>query len=401
MTTKKWLGLCGLALLVPAWGMLWATDATITRTTGRVLVLVNERTLEGEIQREGDEYCVRRTSGEVWVPGSKVLCMCSSWDEAYAYLRSQANLRDADERMRIARWCQLHGLRKQALAEVTAAVDLRPNDQEAQRWERLLKRALVSSRQATNGTGPPPTPPLPPSLPPVDISQESMTAFIGQVQPILMNACASCHATNRGGDFRLMRSYHGGMLNQRATQFNLSAVMAEIDVQRPRISPLLVKAISSHGQASQAPLRGRQTAAFQHLEEWVETTLAQNPQLVEEPARVSGNRPSSVANAKSTNETPQAAPAVNSADSLPIGMAGDAQDRVANPVVALSSPANGATISGQGPGPRVEGNTLAGKPLAPAAFPMANPNPLKPVAPPADEFSGEIFNQQWHGDKSR
>ena len=32
-----------------------------------MLVLENERTLEGDIRREGDRYCVRRAVGEVWV----------------------------------------------------------------------------------------------------------------------------------------------------------------------------------------------------------------------------------------------------------------------------------------------------------------------------------------------
>jgi hypothetical protein len=362
-----------------------------TRTTGRVLVLVNERTLEGEIQREGDEYCVRRTSGEVWVPGSKVLCLCRTWDEAHAYLRTQANLRDADERMRLAHWCQLHGLRKQALAEVDAAVDLRPDDQEACRLQRLLRRAVASSGQPKPATAPPPVPALPPSLPPVDIGQESMTAFIGQVQPILMNACASCHATNRGGAFKLMRSGYGGMLNQRATQFNLSAVMAQIDVNRPRISPLLVKAISSHGSASQAPLRGRQTAAFQHLEEWVETTLAENPQLVDEPARVSAGWVAAEVRARPASEPPKPL-AASSKESLRSAAAGETEEQPANQVVAMSSPPKGVIITGQGLMPRAEHNGTSDKAVPVPAMPLPKPSVAKAFIP-VDEFDPEIVNR--------
>jgi hypothetical protein len=400
MTTKTRFGLCGLAVLLPAWGILWATDAVTTRTTGRVLVLVNERTLEGEIQREGDEYCVRRTSGEVWVPASKVLCLCASWDEAYGYLRTQANLRDPDERMRLGRWCQLHGLRKQALIEVNAAADLRPEDPEAHRLQRLLRRAVAISSQQEPEAAPQPVAALPASLPPVDISQESMTAFIGQVQPILMNACASCHATNRGGEFKLMRSYHGGMLNQRATQYNLSAVMAQIDVNRPRISPLLVKAISSHGHTNQAPLRGRQTPAFQHLEEWVETTLADNPQLVEEPARVSATRAPAGIEAKPASEPGNLQVTARSGESLRPALPADSQEQPANQVVAMSSPPNGAIIIGQGPMPLVEKKGMDDNAVTVPTMPLPKPPPPKPPAP-ADEFSGEIFNQQWHADRSQ
>jgi hypothetical protein len=294
----------------------------------------------------------------------------------------------------------LHGLRKQALIEVNAAADLRPEDPEAHRLQRLLRRAVAISSHQEPEAAPQPVAGLPASLPPVDISQESMTAFIGQVQPILMNACASCHATNRGGEFKLMRSYHGAMLNQRATQYNLSAVMAQIDVNRPRISPLLVKAISSHGHTNQAPLRGRQTPAFQHLEEWVETTLADNPQLVEEPARVSATRAAPEAGAKPPSEPVKPPEVARSGESLRPPVPADAQEQPANQVVAMSSPPNGAIITGQGPMPRVENKGMGDKAVTVPSTPLPKPPPPKPAAP-ADEFSGEIFNQQWHADRSQ
>ena len=46
-------------------------------------------------------------------------------EEAFAYLRTRANLRDPDEHLRLAYWCQLHGLRKHALEEAKEAVNLR------------------------------------------------------------------------------------------------------------------------------------------------------------------------------------------------------------------------------------------------------------------------------------
>ena len=41
--------------------------------------------------------------GETWVPAKNVLCLCDSLEDAYAFLRSRANPRDADERLRLAR----------------------------------------------------------------------------------------------------------------------------------------------------------------------------------------------------------------------------------------------------------------------------------------------------------
>src|SRR5438105_14240595 len=117
MFTKMRMALCALAVLVPAWMVLRAADGHAPRTAGRVLVLENERVLEGDILRDGDEYRVRRSIGETCVPAETVLCLCANMEEAYRYLHARANRLDPDERLRLARWCHLHGLRAQALAE--------------------------------------------------------------------------------------------------------------------------------------------------------------------------------------------------------------------------------------------------------------------------------------------
>src|SRR5262245_41999916 len=130
MITKNRLLLCAFVLAAPVWLVLRAADTVKPRSTGRVIVLDNERTLEGDIERQGDQYRIRRAVGETWVPGDKVLRLCATREEAYLYLRSRANLGDPDERLRLAQWCQLNALREQAIAEVTAAVELRPNHAE-------------------------------------------------------------------------------------------------------------------------------------------------------------------------------------------------------------------------------------------------------------------------------
>src|SRR5262249_24607459 len=94
--------------------------------TGKLLLFETERTLEGDIERVGDQYRVRRTTGETWVPAQGVLCLCAGPEEGYVFLRDRANLGDPDERMRLAQWCRQRGLRKQALEEVRAAAELRP-----------------------------------------------------------------------------------------------------------------------------------------------------------------------------------------------------------------------------------------------------------------------------------
>src|SRR5262249_35097951 len=92
--------LCGVAFAAPV--VSWAAEPGTPGTTGRVLVFDNERALEGDIRCEGSHYCVRRAVGEVWLPDDRVLKLCANWEEALAFVRSQANLRDPDERLRLA-----------------------------------------------------------------------------------------------------------------------------------------------------------------------------------------------------------------------------------------------------------------------------------------------------------
>jgi hypothetical protein len=243
-----------------------------------VLVLANERTMQGEIERDGDQYRVRRSVGETGVPADSVICLCDTLEEAYAFLRTRANLQDADERMRLARWCQLHGLRNQALAEVRVAVDLRPSSKACQRLLQSLERASAVA-DAASPQGPPKHGAEAGTPPPIEISSESMGQFISRVQPILMNTCASCHVGDRGGAFKLARASEGGTVSRRATQQNLAAVLARITPARPEASPVLVKAISVHGEASQPPIKSRQAPTYRAIEEWIHATIAGNPQL--------------------------------------------------------------------------------------------------------------------------
>src|SRR5438067_639104 len=57
-----------LCVLILAAGM--AVRAADPVPAGRVIILDNERTLEGEIEREGDQYHIRRGGAETWLPAN-------------------------------------------------------------------------------------------------------------------------------------------------------------------------------------------------------------------------------------------------------------------------------------------------------------------------------------------
>ncbi len=282
MNTSFPLLLCAAAVAALAGAALRAADLPPPPTSGKVLVLDNEHTLEGDIARVGDQYRVRRPSGaETWLPAAKALRLCASLEDAYAYLQGRTNLRDPDERLRLAEWCHLHGLRQQALDEVTAAVALRPEHAPSQRLLARLQQIAAAAPSAPAPTGAEADPPEPP---PVELSAEAMCVFSTKVQPILMNACATCHATGKGGAFKLTRAYDDVGVSRRTVQQNVAAVLGQVNLERPPGSPLLTKAVTAHGSLTKAPLQGQQAAAFRTLEDWVRLTVEGNPQL-REPAR--------------------------------------------------------------------------------------------------------------------
>ena len=248
MDTKIGLLVGAFAALIPA-SLAGQTTAAVERQVGRVLILDNERTLEGEIDREGDQYRIRRPpAGELWISQTNVLRLCRDREEAYAYLRSHANLNDPDEHLRLARWCQSHGLRQQAVTEVRVALDQRP-DRETRRWLDYLERAPVVIPVAAK---PPPAPAEADVLQNAPaVNTQSLSLFVTRVQPLLMNVCASCHANGHGGNFKLLHTYGSSVTNRRTVQQNLAAVLAQINKDRPELSPLLIKAVSVHGEMVQ------------------------------------------------------------------------------------------------------------------------------------------------------
>jgi hypothetical protein len=275
---KIFLSLVLLAgLVVLGVSLLGAADTSKPLHKGKVLLLKNEHVLEGDIERVGDRYRVRRLIGETWVPAERVTCLVASMPDAYAYLRERVNLEDADERLRLAHWCRLNGLRKQALTEMQAAVDLRPARAE---WRRLLVHLRQAAQTETAEPAPTAEPPAPvPEVPPVDLTTETIGAFATRVQPILMNLCVRCHGTGRGGNFHLTQAFDGGIANRKTLERNVAAVLEQINVNHLEASRLLTKAVSDHAHVGQSPIKSRKDAPYRALESWVKLTVENNPHL--------------------------------------------------------------------------------------------------------------------------
>jgi hypothetical protein len=352
------VGVLGLLLLGGA--QLLAPSSTPSQT-GKVLVLDTERTLEGDIDLVGQQYRIRRTIGETFVPANRVLALCASMEDALRFLRGRCNLHDPDERLRLSEWCRVRGLRELAIEEVRAAVALRPEHAPSQRMLQILT-AQATIRPAGPG---PANDPEPGPLPSLDLNAEAMTQFTTRIQPILMNACANCHATGKGGSFKLLRTYEEALVPQRTTVNNAAAVLAQINLEQPLQSQLLNKALNQHGDMTVPPFKNRQAPAFRTLEDWVRVAASTHPQR--EPVPM----------------TPLPMSAVP-APTAP----GFAADRGTEPLPTTGGdlprpPASG----GDPPRPPVPADRTAPRPLPTSPATQTGPTPVDP-------FDPEPFNRQ-------
>jgi hypothetical protein len=370
---------CAAVLTVASWGTVLAQDNA--PATGRALVLDNERVLEGQVSRQGDLFRLHREDGsELTLPATKVLAVCADLADAYRFVASRTNLRDADERLRLARWCFLHNLRDEAQSEVNAALQLRPNFVEARQFLTALQHAST-----TTAAPPPNLQPAPPveTRPVLDVSGECLAVFTTRVQPILMNTCAGCHASGRGGAFVLTRGSDAAA--RKATQQNLTAAIKQICFEQPDASPLLCKAACAHGGSAVGPLPNHEAVPFVTLRGWIEAVAAQHPHLRSHGAKAAG---AAVPGPEEGTVTTKAGPPPT-ARNLPPGEAGVVTGTP--PAVPRAVDVNPGVVVGQGTAPTAPGDVSTG-PAEPRALPTVQAPPVEA----ADEFDAVLFNRQWH-----
>jgi len=261
---------------------------------GKVLVLKNERTVEGDIEYVAGRYRVRRPVGQTWLDAAGVLRLCASHGEAYACLRAQALLKpdDVDRRLHLAEWCLDRGLNAEARAETEEALKLNKTHPEGRRL--LARLQALQAPGVARPVVPPPVLPTPPPAPDLELTSEALNLFGTRVQPILMNACANCHNDTQSTAFRLLPSSEIGVGNRTTLRRNVVAVLAYVNPAQPLSSPFLTKAASVHwwkrtadgpqlaaGDPSQPPFQNRHAPAYRFLEDWVRLAVATSPQFVD------------------------------------------------------------------------------------------------------------------------
>lgn len=266
------------AILVGVGYSLPAQDFGEPRKTGKILLLKSGLVMEGQIEQVGTQMCIRRGVSEVWIAAEKAMRLSPDWDDAYAFMQTLIKPDSPFDRVKLARWCHLHHLNNEALEQAKFALELQPGHGDAKQIVTMLERALKEPTAKPVASAPAPAPlrVLEPA-PVVDVTAETLIAFTSKVQPILMNTCVTCHASDTGGKFQLERVSETG--HKVSTQRNLAAVLNYVDLDRPAISPVLVKAITPHGRDPLAPIKDRSAKPFQAVQQWIVATIYRNPQL--------------------------------------------------------------------------------------------------------------------------
>jgi hypothetical protein len=265
-----------------AWLLVGAGVAVAeTPAKSRVVVLDNENLVEGEVSKVAGGYQIRRAIGDMTLPTNRVVAVVADRKEAFAVVAERANRRDADERLRLARWCAANGLPDEALAEARTAARMRPGFAAAERYaqslEAMAKQTPMTDPAVVPAKAETPARDTVTDVPAVDYNSESFPMFAGKVNAVLVNTCASCHAREDVKAFHLTRvGGRGG-----ATR-NLMAALPHVNAVDPAASPILLKSVTPHGGATDAPIKTRAHPAYQTLEGWVR--FARAPEGTAAPA---------------------------------------------------------------------------------------------------------------------
>jgi hypothetical protein len=345
------------AVLVAVMSLSVAT-AQPQPATGKVLLFDHGGIIEGDIIRDGEKFRVRHGSAVSIIQAKGIVGLFADKDAVLKHLEQKANLTDPKERVRLARWCQAQGMRQAAVAQAEAALALAPKDASLKQFLDRVKLFAASMPGMDSPESPIKQASAQPESAAIDISPESIGLFATKIHPILMNACAKCHASDPAAKFKLTRA--GGPGTQRAVQANLAAASAYLNRDLPVASALLVKAVSVHGGSGVPPLKDRQTAAYRHLEDWVQRATG-NP-IVSAPAPLPG----------SVVAESQPLPAM-----VPPMRPRDAANDPPAPVITTSAPIDPMT------------QTKPANKLDPSLPKI--PEPVKPS--PGDPFDPAIFNQ--------
>jgi hypothetical protein len=242
-----------------------------------ILVLVDGQVMAGNFVPRPDGYDVQVAGGRLYVESSRVRFVANDLNHAYQLMRSAHSKLTPEIHMEIARWCLNNRMPEQAKREVLDALKFDPNRADGRRMLQALTANEQSGNAPTAGSGVTEYSRATDMARPAGemrslagLSRSVAQDFTRHVQPLLMNKCASagCHGGTGKNGFQLVSAHRG--TNPLIAERNLAAVLSQIDLNDPALSPILAVTAGAHGNSATPLFRGRAGAAqVNTLRDWV------------------------------------------------------------------------------------------------------------------------------------
>jgi hypothetical protein len=269
-------------------GVAGAPSVVVAQSTALqgVLVLDNGNVLAGAIERVGDQYVINVTGATLQVPVAQVERFAPTVEEAYEQRRVTLVDGTADRHLELAAWCLHLKLFDQAARELLDARRVDAQIPGLESLERQLRHRLdlEASRPTASHRSAAPlaqadhregdtAPPLP------AISVEAQAQFVRSIQPMLIRNCstAGCHQTSADHGMQLDRWALEGRGSAEIVRKNLSAVLAEVNIENLGTSELLAKARAKHGQGTAGGSRPLSAHQLDLLADWLHLSLGVPP----------------------------------------------------------------------------------------------------------------------------
>ena len=271
--------------------------APASSSTYAVLLMSNGSVVQGEIIDDpaGGVYRLKTAGGQIPYPKTSVKRAGQSIEELYLYQVAALPPGDADERMKLVRWCLTQKLPEQAREQLVEVRQLCPDDIQAKLMAANLdanaqNRNRDDELKRTSGEVPADEAPaaLPPGiakmipkhfgnalpeifdLPPAMAVRRAME-FAEYVQPVLQNNCATCHNDKYDGEFQLVAVRTAkDRRNPDIARANLDAVLRLVNPDDPSRSDILAAGLVPHGGPRKGAIfRGANDRQYQILSTWV------------------------------------------------------------------------------------------------------------------------------------
>lgn len=261
-----------------------------------VLMLNSGKVIRGKITRDpaGNNYFIKEQGASIGYPAAMVAKAAGSMEELYQYRLGRLATRDADERMKLARWCLTEGMPHHAKEQIAAVLQLSPGDPVAVAMqdkiaandEKMAGQLDPEVRRTKVDEGDAPGQLAPaaikrvrkdfgrgtfPEIFDLPRGQAIVQAqrFTTTIHPILQNRCATCHNERYPGRFQMVAAKAKREVTSEVARNNLDAALQLVNPDDLSRSDLLSSGLVPHGGNKDAIFRGPNDVEYQRIAQWV------------------------------------------------------------------------------------------------------------------------------------